>query len=119
MAKKDKQDKKDKKDKKSKKGESGISANSVAGMPGVAASVARTRSKAALVGMMFGALVAWSASGSIWWTIFWAIATGFAASMISWWLTVILWRMALPAEIKARQREYAEATLAASPDLEV
>lgn len=97
---KEKKAKKEKKDK-----NQGAAANSLAGTPGVSAAIARTRSRWALGGMVLAAAVAYGAGSSTWWIIAWAIIGGVGASLTAWWVSVMLWRMALTAEYTGRQRE--------------
>jgi len=83
----------------------GAAENSVAGQPRAAQSIARMRSRAALMGLVFGGVVAWQAQSDLFQIGLWSLISGIVFQLLGWWVGILLWQTAIPAEAKARHRE--------------
>lgn len=86
------------------------SPNSLAGIPGVSSAIARSRAKGSLVGMVLAGGCAFLSGSSLYLALAWSVAGGIVAGLLTWWISVMLWRMAISAEYAGRQRELLEAS---------
>lgn len=100
-----------KKDKGSKPAkDKAASPNSLAGIPGISSAIARSRAKGSIAGMILAGGCALVSGSSLYLALAWSVAGGIAAGLLTWWISVMLWRMAISAEYAGRQRELLEAS---------
>jgi len=98
------------KDKKSKapKKDKQTTNDSIAGIPSAASSVARIKARGSFIGFAFGGIIAHQAHCTWFGVGAWALASGIVCGLLAWWIGLILWEAAIPAESRARQREVYE-----------
>jgi len=82
--------------------------SSLAAQPWAMASISRYRARGGLLGFIFGAVVAWQAHSDLAMIGIWAIVAGIVCRLLGWWIGIIIWEAAVPAEAIGRQREVFE-----------